>query len=203
MKISEYIGSQFGNPRGIIGNICCYIMNIINKKLYLGIVNSMDLNKESTVLDIGYGNGYLTKLLYDKFGCIIYGIDISEDMKKVAAKKNKKGVIKNRIHLDIGDCCDLRFDDEYFDVIASVNTIYFWGDTRKGLKEIYRTLKKGGMFSNAIYSKEWMQKTSYTKRGFKLFTPEDIEMLAKEIGFKEVKTVSLKDGNAFVINCIK
>lgn len=203
MKISEYIGSQFGNPRGVLGKICCYIMNIINKKLYLGIVNSLDINKDNHLLDIGYGNGNLIKLLYNRFGCEIFGIDISEDMKKVATKKNKKGVVKNRIHLDIGDCCDLSFCDEFFDAIVSMNTIYFWSDTKKGLNEIFRTLKKGGIFSNAIYSKEWMQKTSYTKRGFKLFNPDEIEAFAKEIGFKNVKILPLKNGNAFVINCEK
>ena len=31
-KFTDYIGSQFGNPRGIIGKICCIIMNIINNE---------------------------------------------------------------------------------------------------------------------------------------------------------------------------
>jgi phosphoribosylamine-glycine ligase len=34
MKVTEYIGSQFGNPRGLAGKICCVIMNMFNKKLY-------------------------------------------------------------------------------------------------------------------------------------------------------------------------
>ncbi|HKM33683.1 MAG TPA: methyltransferase domain-containing protein [Lachnospiraceae bacterium] len=203
MKLSEYIGSQFGKPRGVFGSICCLVMNVINKKLYFGIVNSLDIHKDSHVLDIGYGNGNLTKLLYNRYGCRISGVDISEDMKKLATEKNIKGVLTSRIHFDIGDCCDLSFDDEFFDAIVSVNTIYFWNDTKKGLNEIFRTLKKGGIFSNAIYSKEWMNKTSYTKKGFKLFSPDEIEVLAKEIGFEDVKIISLKDGDAFVINCKK
>ena len=76
-----------------LGSICCLIMNIINKKLYLGIVNSLDIVKDNLVLDIGYGNGNLSRLLYNKYGCKIFGIDISEDMKKVAIKKNKNGVL--------------------------------------------------------------------------------------------------------------
>lgn len=203
MKLSEYIGSQFGNPRGLIGNICCLIMNIINRKLYLGIVDSLELAKDHCVLDIGYGNGYLTKLIHRRFATEIFGIDISEDMKKNATKRNKKAVAENRIHLDLGDCCDLSFQDDLFEAVVSVNTIYFWNDTRKGLLEIYRTLKKGGVFSNAIYSKEWMQKTTYTEKGFKLFNPDEIESLAKEIGFKDVKILSLKAGKAFIINCHK
>ena len=33
-KFTEYIGSQFGNPRGFVGSVCCLIMNTINKKMY-------------------------------------------------------------------------------------------------------------------------------------------------------------------------
>lgn len=33
-NFSEYIGSQFGNPRGIIGKCCCLIMNMINRAMY-------------------------------------------------------------------------------------------------------------------------------------------------------------------------
>ena len=28
-KFTEYIGSQFGNPHGFVGRICCVIMNVI------------------------------------------------------------------------------------------------------------------------------------------------------------------------------
>ena len=42
------------------------------------------LDKNQKLLDIGYGNGYLLKLADKKFGCNLYGIDISEDMKELA-----------------------------------------------------------------------------------------------------------------------
>lgn len=66
-KFTEYIGSQFGNPRGIVGKICCIIMNVINNKMYIKTVSMISLPEKSRVLDIGYGNGYLLKLL-DKSG---------------------------------------------------------------------------------------------------------------------------------------
>ena len=58
-KFSEYIGLQFGNPRGFVGKCCCIIMNSINKKMYRKTVSPVKLNKQSVVLDIGYGNGYM------------------------------------------------------------------------------------------------------------------------------------------------
>ena len=40
-KFTEYIGSQFANPRGVIGKCCCLIMNSINKAMYKNIVKNI------------------------------------------------------------------------------------------------------------------------------------------------------------------
>lgn len=56
------------------------------------------------------------------------------------------------------------FPTEMFDAVTSVNTIYFWSDTVKGLTEINRVLKDRGIFVSAVYSQEWLKKLSYTKK---------------------------------------
>lgn len=198
-KFNEYIGSQFGNPRGIIGEICCIVMNIINRAMYRSVVANIHLSNTSRVLDIGYGNGYVIKMLYKEFKPDIFGIDISEDMKIAATKRNYKAINDKKLTLDIGDCCDLNFEDNFFEAITSVNTIYFWQDTEKGLSEIYRVLKKGGTFYNAVYSKEWLQKTSYTKKGFKLFSKEELVLLGKNTGFSDVTVKEVVNGKSYIV----
>ncbi|MCQ2587099.1 MAG: hypothetical protein MJ174_03205 [Treponema sp.] len=46
-------------------------------------------------MDIRYGNGYLLKLADKSFSCNLYGIDISEDKKTLAEKRNKKALKAN------------------------------------------------------------------------------------------------------------
>ena len=123
MKVKEYIGSQFSKPRGIIGKICCLVMNIINKAMYHKIISSVDSKSAHAILDIGFGNGYLVKKLAANKNNIIYGIDISEDMLANATKKNCRQVKAGRVVLSQGDCCKLAFADDTFDVISTVNTI--------------------------------------------------------------------------------
>lgn len=198
-KFSDYIGLQFGNPRGFIGKCCCLIMNIINKKMYKKIVNTVRLTRQSKVLDIGYGNGYLIKHLYKIYQANIYGIDISEDMKKDAVKRNYKAVHSGKINLEIGDCCQLAYSDNFFDAVTSINTIYFWNDTVKGLQEIHRTLKSEGVFYNVVYTKDWLQKLSYTKTGFKFFTKDDFVRLGYQAGFTDIRIQDIVKGKSFVI----
>lgn len=198
-KFSEYIGSQFGNPRGVVGSVCCLIMNIINNAMYRDVMSNMRLSEQSKVLDVGYGNGYLIKMLYKRYHPDIYGIDISEDMRLSAEKRNRRAVESGKVHLTVGDCCRLEYGDDFFDAVTSVNTIYFWDDTLKGLREILRTLKPGGVFYNAVYTKKFLQKLSYTKTGFKFFEREDYISLGKSAGFSEVEVLEVAKGRSLVV----
>lgn len=198
-KFSDYIGSQFGNPRGIIGFFCCKCMNVINKKMYRKTISLLNLKKEQKLLDIGYGNGYLLKLADKTFGCNLYGIDISEDMKTLALKRNKKAVKQVRINLEIGDCCSLTFENESFDAVSSINTVYFWSDTVKGLSEIKRCLVPGGCFVNAVYTKEWLTKTKMAEKGFKKFDSQDLVEAGKKAGFEEIQVHEIAKNKSFAV----
>ncbi len=197
-KFSDYIGSQFGNPRGFVGMVCCVIMNVINKAMYKNTVALVDVFPEDKVLDIGFGNGFLLQHLYDKCKCDMYGIDISQDMVNAATARNSQAARAGKLHLQIGDCCNLSFEENCFAAVTSINTVYFWNDTVKGLSEIRRVLKPGATFYNVVYTKEWLDKLSYTKKGFKKFEPEDLISLGKEAGFAEVTVKEIVKGKSFV-----
>lgn len=198
-KFTEYIGSQFGNPRGVVGKLCCLIMNRMNRAMYKSVVALVPLDQQSTMLDIGYGNGYLIQKLYQKSDASIYGIDISDDMKLAAEGRNKKAVAQGKVHLFTGDCCQLDFKDKTFEAVTSVNTIYFWDDTKKAVSEIYRVLKPGGVFYNAVYSKEWLQKLSYTRNGFCFFDKEELALLGKQAGFSSVTIKDIAHGKNYIV----
>ena len=89
-RFSDYWASQCGNPRGIVGSIVTWAMNRTNKVMYDGIIENMRSSKGMKVLDIGFGNGYLDALIYRKEQCTIYGIDISEDMVKLASEMGQR-----------------------------------------------------------------------------------------------------------------
>lgn len=198
-KFSEYIGRQFGNPHGFVGKVCCVIMNVINRKMYKRTVALIDAKPDDKVLDIGYGNGYLLKCLHKKTKSDLYGIDISGAMLELATKKNKEAAKQGKLHLQVGDCCDLSYEDDTFAAISSINTVYFWRDTRKGLSEIYRVLKTGGTFFNVVYTKKFLDGLAYTKKGFKKYEPEQLIDLGKQVGFHRISVKDIVKGKSFVV----
>ena len=154
---------------------------------------------DENMLDIGYGNGYLLNCVYKKTKANLYGIDISEDMRIQATKRNKKALRDGKLFLDTGDCCDLKYADDFFEAVTSINTVYFWEDTVKGLSEIYRTLKAGGSFYNVVYTKEWLDKLSYTEKGFKKYGPEELAQFGRTAGFENIQVKDIVKGKSFVV----
>lgn len=115
----------------------------------------------------------------------------------------QKAVEQGRVVLSLGDCCNLDFQTEMFDAVTSVNTIYFWSDTVKGLSEINRVLKDRGIFVSAVYSQEWLKKLSYTKKGFRFFSKKDYISDGKKAGFSEVIIEEIVNGKSYIIKYIK
>jgi len=198
-KFSEYIGRQFGNPHGFVGLICCQIMNVINRAMYRNAVALVNVKSNDRILDIGFGNGFFLRELYRKQKCDMFGIDISEDMVSAATIRNVDAARNDNLHLQIGDCCDLHFEENFFSAVTSINTIYFWNDTAKGLSEIHRVLKPGASFCNVVYAKEWLDKLSYTEKGFRKFEPRDLIALGNGAGFADVSVKEIIRGKSFVV----
>lgn len=202
-RIGDYLAAQCGNPHGVIGRIMTWTMNRANRNMYRGIVHELQLYENTQILNVGFGNGYLEKLIFQKGRCFITGIDISPDMVTKAAAVNQKYVDSGRMRFQLGDCCDLEFKDSAFDVVTTMNTIYFWSDTAKGMSEIYRVLKPGGVFLNAVISKEKLDKFFYTKNGFRKFTRHEYIELGKKAGFRRIKIRTLGDRRSLIISYTK
>ena len=96
-----------------------------------------DLKQDVKILDIGCGKGYL---LFDFLKILpkaeIFGIDISE-----YAIKNSKEEIKS--NLIVGDAANLPYEDNYFDLVISINTLHCLEAPHlyKALKEMERVGK--------------------------------------------------------------
>ena len=150
-RFVKFIGNNFGNPRGIVGLLMTKIMNIMNQKLYNTISKKINLEQNNTLLDIGFGNGYLIKkLLKNNVGIKIYGIEISKDMVKKVTLKNKHYIEDGKLKLLLENIEKTSFENNTFDKIVTINTIYFWNNYEECFSEINRILKPNGKLFNRL-----------------------------------------------------
>lgn len=89
-------------------------------------------------LDVGCGDGTRT-ILFDEFERLIYGVDRIYWLKEA---------IKDRINFRHEDFMEtaLSYKNDYFDIILSFDVIEHLPRPRVMLREIYRLLKKDGIF---------------------------------------------------------
>lgn len=180
MGIIEVLVRQSGKPSGLLGRIMVKIMNHMDSGLNKWIVEKIN-NPTGTALDIGCGGGetILNLLKNNKIHHII-GIDYSIDSVKVAKKKNKYLIKKEKADIIQGNVTALPFPQNYFDIIMAVRSHYFWDDYNKAFAEIYRTLKQGGKM--IIFSEQY--KIQYHMKDYN--TDESMTRLLTINGFKNI-----------------
>ena len=202
-KFSEYVGSQFANPRGLAGRCSCAAMNVINRPMYLLASELASLSGANRLLDAGCGNGHFAALALKRGVTELWGVDTSADALAAARQKNHAAVESGRLHLVRGDCCALNFANGFFEAASSINTAYFWPDPLCVLREIRRVLTAGGYFFNLLYTPGYLQRFPYTRSCFHFFTPESMRGLSLAAGFTRVEAGELEKGKSFVVASVK
>lgn len=96
------------------------------------------LKPNQFILDVGCGTGYGTKML-NQIHQDVYGIDVSKEAINYA-QRNYTGPI----YL-ISNAENIPFKNESFDVVISFESIEHLQNPEKGLKEMNRILKDGGL----------------------------------------------------------
>ena len=90
------------------------------------------------VLDVACGTGDMVVELL-KQGCTVTGVDLSEEMLTIAKRKAESGKWK------VADAEQLPFPDEAFDAVTCAFGVRNFVHLEKGLAEMMRVLKTGGM----------------------------------------------------------
>lgn len=199
MGIVKYIGSQFAKPQGFGGRISTLFMNMLNKKQYSVVVKLMKELSPGSVLDIGFGNGFLLDKLSQNNNADFYGIEISEDMLHQASVKNKKCIDNGKMHLSIASVNDMDFQDETFDFVYTVNTVYFWNELEASYAEIHRVLKNDGVFANVFYSDKWLDTLRYTQYHFTKYSTDELINRVKEMNFSKVELKEIQKEKAYCL----
>ena len=134
----------------------------LNRFLSLGVdvlwrKKTIKLLKEhhpETILDIATGTADLAieAALSIKPKHII-GLDISANMLKIGENKVAKKGLQEVISLEVGDSENLRFESNTFDAVTAAFGVRNFENLEKGLAEMYRVLKPGGVMLVLEFSK--------------------------------------------------
>jgi ubiquinone/menaquinone biosynthesis C-methylase UbiE len=104
-------------------------------------LSMLKLESGMTVLDVGCGTGNFSMKLAG-MGCIVTGIDVSEEMLNVAREKAaEKSLSISYLQMD---ATELTFEEGTFDAIVSMAAVEFIEDSARAVTEMFRVAKTGG-----------------------------------------------------------
>lgn len=127
--------------------------DLLNKLLSLGIdkgwrkkvVRILKKENVKTILDVATGTADLAIAEVKAGPEKITGIDISEGMLAKGKEKVLALSLQNIIQLETGDAENLKYADNTFDAVTVSFGVRNFENLRKGLKEIYRVIRPGGI----------------------------------------------------------
>ena len=184
-------------------------------------------HKARKIMDVATGTGDLAIAMAKRVDRTqILGVDLSEEMLAVARKKIQKQGLEERIMLEKGDAENLAMvSSESLDAATVAFGVRNFENIERGLSEIYRTLRVGGLLVVLEFSmpKNRLIRWVYSQYAHRLLpriggmiskdkraytylpdsveefpAPERFAEILKGVGFKSVKLRSQSCGIAYI-----
>lgn len=111
--------------------------------------------KDVHILDIGCGNGKMLRYLQKRTGAYVHGFDYSEQ-----AIKTAQILLQENAEFQEGVIGEISYSEESFDVIISMDTMYFAKDMSAFVGQIKKWLKPEGVLFVGYQEGDVMPKTA-------------------------------------------
>jgi demethylmenaquinone methyltransferase/2-methoxy-6-polyprenyl-1,4-benzoquinol methylase len=166
-------------------------------------LEQFNVRQGERILEIGFGTGHMLVLMAASVGSSgqIYGIDLSEEMAKAAARNTNRNEVSDRVYLVSGDAAHLPFESEKFDGIFMSFTLELFDtpEIPQVLAECLRVLRMGGRILVIALSKQQEHETvvealEWTHKHFPNVLdcrPIFVRQVVEEAGF-EIQNVTQK-----------
>ena len=188
------IARQLRQPTGELGREVARRMNESNRVQNREAERLLELGTAHKLLELGMGNGGLVTGLLERWPELTYyGVDFSTDMVEEASQLNAPAVQAGKAHFVYGTTTVIPYNDQLFDRILTVNTLYFWPDPAEGLQELYRMLEPGGLLVLAIRSEESMRHFAFVNEIFTLYNRDSLQALFADSPFHQVEIHSFHE----------
>jgi SAM-dependent methyltransferase len=199
MGLIKSFFSQCARPEGALGRVMLSFMNYTHAPLTNWGLKLVDVQDEWTILDVGCGGGStIRRLLKRSQDVKVYGIDISEES-VAKAKKVNASVLDKQVFIVQGSAEKLPYENDKFDLVTAIETVYFWPNLPDCLQEVRRVLKQGGQFAILVEVVDSDSKWTNVVEGMTAYSPEDLKKLLDDAGFIQTEIHRKKPTYATII----
>lgn len=199
MSLLKRFFTQCAHPEGRMGRMMLRFMNFGHAPLTNWGLSNVTFHEGMTMLDIGCGGGAtLQRLLKRSSNAKAYGIDISEESVAKAKEVNKE-LLDKQAFVCQGTASQLPYEDAKFDLVTAVETVYFWPELPKCLKEVHRVMKHGAQFAIMVEVPDPDSMWTKVVEGMTAYTPEELKSLLDDAGFTQTAIHRKKPSYATIL----
>ena len=199
MGLVRFFFSQCARPEGFLGRVMLRFMNFGHAPLTNWGLSLVEIHDGWTMLDIGCGGGAtLKRLLKRSKGARVYGIDISAESVAKAKRVNAE-VLDKQVFVTQGSAEKLPYEDNQFDLVTAVETVYFWPNLPNCLKEVKRVMKPGGRFAIMVEVLESDSVWTDVVEGMTAYSPEQLKEMLDGAGFVKTELYRKKPSYSTII----
>lgn len=190
----QAIASQLKHPTGEKGIEMGNMMNETNINMTRHSIQNLQIEAGNKILELGHGNAGHVEFIFEQAENIkYYGLEMSELMFQEARQTNRNYVSQKQAFFSIYDGNTIPFEDNSFNKVFTVNTIYFWQEPEKLLSEIYRILQSKGILCITFAEESFMKQLPFTQFEFELYSTEKAEKLIGKSSFKIINKETLTE----------
>jgi len=171
-QVAQMFDTISGNYDGL-NRVISFGIDVKWRKKVLKLVSASNPKK---ILDIATGTGDLAILMTNTNAEKIVGLDISAGMLEVGKKKIAEKNLSDKIEMVLGDSENIPYEDNTFDAITVAFGVRNFENLEKGLAEILRVLKPGGVF--VILETSVPDKTPF-RQGYKFYSKNILPLIGK------------------------
>lgn len=113
--------------------------NVLDMEQLDTLIEFSDLKPGEAALDLGCGNGRIAEYISDVTGARVVGLDFASKAIERSLKRTSEK--RERLNYVIGNIDELSFEDGSFDVIISIDSLYFVDNIESTVKELRRLLR--------------------------------------------------------------
>lgn len=193
---AKEIAAHLRKPEGEQGLKIAEFMNKGNANFYSELYKSVNWHEGMRVLEIGTGNGkHVQEVLAQAKGITYVGLDYSKTMIEAAKENNPNQVFYHQ------DILNIDIPEKGFDLIFTINTVYFLDDLNLMAKNLKKYLSENGEVYIGKRPKEDMEKLNeVTQYDFIKYSNEEVITVLMEEGFDVSKVISTKEAEISLAN---
>ncbi len=139
----------------------------------------INIKKNQKYLEIGCGNGHISKYLAGKYNLNVTGTDVDPDMIQLA--NQDIGELKNIRFMEM-DATNIPFKENDFGIVLSFGVLHHISNWQNVLSEISRVLKPEGyfIFGDIAYSRFTASLVKRISKNYGAYTIDDIVQFLKK-----------------------